>query len=394
LTANRKELVLLAASAISSFGSALTFTAIALILKESRGASSISYAFFVQTIPQIFLYPQFLTWAVGSRRKLSYQILLILLGVNVLTLCIHDSILWIYIYMAVSSVLVASSTPIASSLMGDWIGVARIAIFQTRAQSLRLIMWAVAPVICVFLFTTAGATAVFLLDAISFMVAAALISLLAAPEKKEAQTGEGSPQLGTSGQSVRDIVRGEHARFILVWYALTLASSVLNGVEFAIFDLSRLSEQEIGLALSAWGMGGALSFLATSWSFASRVSTSAILVMLSIVTLLFSCLRGLYVIYPAMFFMGAAFAVIGGRMRQEVECALTSPSNSLLLWGLIQQRTAFISLCTYLAIGLLLSNNWSIVVAVSILPLSVLCLLYLQISASLRTMRTIRGAPL
>jgi hypothetical protein len=242
-------------------------------------------------------------------------------------------------------------------------------------------MWAMAPVVGATLFSAVGSRVIFIVDAVSFFIAALLISLLRNPEGSHVQTERHFLPTYEQSSILADAVKDRHLGFILVWYGLSLSSCVLNGVEFAVFELAALSERQIGFALGAWGCGGLLTLWVTSCRAVDQVSTSSILVALLTVSMIFTQFSGLYLICMCMLLMGIGFSIISGRMRQAVERSLRNTSKSLLLWGHIQQRTAVISLFTYCVLGLLLSNELGIKISMKMLPVSLLCLLYFQIRA-------------
>lgn len=386
-----KEFILLAASAVSNFGSALTFIVIVLVLTESFGVASVSYGFLIQTLPAILLSPRLLSRIVGLRRKTVYQTLLTMLGINVLSLCGGQSILRIYLFMMVASVLGAVSTPVINSLISDWVAIDRIGTFQTRVHSLRLAMWAVAPVLGGLLYTSVGPETVFALDAVTFFIGAILISFLESPKAKHLSEPANTLKRSSQAPLIREALHDEGYKAIFVWYALTLVSSILNGIEFAVFARSGFSEREVGFALGAWGAGGIVAFCTTSVRSAIQARTWSIVATLTITTAIFAYSRGPWVIYLSMLAMGAGFSMISGRMRQGVERSLRDASKSLLVWGHIQQRTAVISLLSYLLLGLLLPSALGTELAIVMLPLSLLCLLYLQIGVDRREVVGTRG---
>ena len=373
---------LLLSGSLNQFGSALTFLSVMLLLKEEHGASSIPFYFLIQSLPGLLLLPRFTSWIRNHWRKPVYAAVMSAMGINVLLLNVGFNLFHVYAYVILSSILLALSIPIGNSLISDWVTRERIGLLQTRAHSMRLIMWAIAPPLGGFLFPRIGPRLLFLADAMTFFVAAWL-SLLLTPVAKDATSlGEGVGGSPLARHETRcAATHPQRAGVLWAWYALGAASNVLNGVEFGIFAARRLSESEIGVAVGCWGMGGFFSLFGAHRKLSKRLSTEALVAIMVCVTVAFNFAPSFPILCVMMTLMGVGFTMMSGRLRQQVEHAFAGPRASLSIWTRIQQRSSVLALLIYGGLGFVFQRGGRADLAGLALPVALLVLLGIQANA-------------
>ena len=106
---------------VNSFGSWLTFLAIALMTQEKYGTQHVAIVFLVQTLPAIILSRGLASLVPADAVKKVYWVTQVLLGLCSFLLILNQSLWAIYIFLFVTSVLKSLGNPLFNTLIGEWI---------------------------------------------------------------------------------------------------------------------------------------------------------------------------------------------------------------------------------------------------------------------------------
>ncbi|WP_431277623.1 MFS transporter [Leifsonia poae] len=133
-----------------------------------------------------------------------------------------------------------------------------------------------------------------------------------------------------------------------VWIAFGLFGGLLTAIETPVFaTLKGFSPDQIGAAISAYGLGGLVIFLAsTLFGFSNGyLSTSAV----AVTGVLAWTLGANWLLYPAFFVTGLGFALVNSAARVAfAEVFARSNVQTSEAWAWVNQLSLFTSVTSYL----------------------------------------------
>ena len=133
------------ATFVSSFGSWLTFLAIALLVKEHYGASQVAIVFLAQTLPAV-LFSRTLAHLVPSHAKSrTYAGTQLLLALNSLFLCFTQNLPALYAHLFLGALCRAMAAPLFNSLLAEWVPGEKQSRLFTKVGALQAGTLALAP---------------------------------------------------------------------------------------------------------------------------------------------------------------------------------------------------------------------------------------------------------
>lgn len=336
---------------VNSFGSWLTFLAIALIVKEKLGADHVAFVFLAQTLPAI-LFSRVLSDLVPEKRQgQAYLLIQFLLAANSFILCLTQNIWAIYAHLFCGAILKSVANPLFNSLIARLVPRAALQSVFTRIGALQAGTLALAPVLGAWLKINSSVEILFATDAFTFVAAALIVPEflktigIAESVRKTVQFWNNfiTPPEG--------IPRATYAA-LKSWLIFLTVGALLNAIEFPAFARIHMSDQEIGFAMAAWGGGSLLAMV---------LPVKRGIVGFSL-TYFGSLLA--FALAPTPWILIASFAVAGlfssvlsGALRALLQFSVPQDFNPLPLWAFTNQLTQVLNLIAYASVGALLRQT-------------------------------------
>jgi MFS family permease len=311
----------------SMFGDSAMLLMLSIWVKSLTGSNAqAGLTFFFMMIPPLFA-PLLGVWIDRLRRKPLLVWGHVVSGVGVLPLVLVRGPGQVWIIWAVAMlygvsfvVLPAALNGLLKELMPDELLVDANSSLQTTKESFRLF----GPLVGALLFTWIGGWAVALLDAASFLVAAAVIATIAvrevAPEVEEAHFWD---QL-TAG--LRHLGTDRVLKHVLIGFAITLL--VLGFLESSIYALLDAFDRPatfVSVIVSVQGVGAIVGGLSSGWV-VKRIGEVA------------TCVVGLLLLVLGVVIMGVTDSIVVVCLGAAV-LGLSLPMLMVAFMTLVQRRS-------------------------------------------------------
>jgi MFS family permease len=338
---------------INTLGNWLTFLAIALITKEKYGASQVALVFLVQTLPAI-IFSQSLSRIIPIEKiEKYYWAIQVLLAACSLLMVASQSLLMIYTFLIITSLLKSISNPLFNSLIGKWINKDDQKHVFTRIGALQAGTLALAPAIGALIKIMFSANVLFILDALTFILSIVFLKELFLP----ANESNHESSIREWRSLVRVVLRLPsdtplNIRSALVqWFLFLGVGALLNAIEFSGFEKIKMTEGQIGYAMTAWGIGNLIAFVF------KNPSSSLIPTLFG-----YAASLTLFVFAPAPVAIIFAFLIAGvfssylaGSLLAAIQGSVPTGYNPLPVWAYANQMTQVINLIAYGSAGCLLN---------------------------------------
>jgi MFS family permease len=337
-------------SFINSFGSWMTFLALALITQERYGSRYVAIVFLIQSLPAILFSRGLARLVPEGWHERVYLLAQVGLCLNSLMLVFNQSLVLIFAHLLTGAFLKALSGPVFNTLAGQWVVPERQREVFTRLGALQASTLSLAPILGAWLKIAFSVQVLFAFDALSFLISLAFLSELFRPLGKAIWTRVDLRSAMTELVRKPEGLPSETQNILLAWFAFLIVGAILNAIEFPGFQLHQLSEQEIGYALAAWGVGNLLAFLQPrSWHHAWL----GVVYMLALV--LFLVPGGLSLVVASFALAGALSAYFAGSIRARLQATVPDARQSMQMWAYVSQVTQVINLVAYASAAALLS---------------------------------------
>ena len=258
--------------AANSMGSWFTLIGLALLVQEKHGGTALAFVWILQSLPMIAF-----SRKVAERFNVFNLIplwcsLQIIAAINVFILSFSQSLSSIFIYIFLSTTISCISNSVSRAMISTYVDQEKTPEVFRRSGALSSSLIAVSPIIGAYISNLFGMKYLFIIDAISFIIAAAiifnfrpsvvnsipsnshqkinfnLVGVLAEACRSFADT----LTLNSKLKSAPSLMFRQISRH---WFYFLIAGAFLNGLEFPLFDHYELSRMQIGYALGAWGVG-------------------------------------------------------------------------------------------------------------------------------------------
>ncbi|MBC7740993.1 MAG: MFS transporter [Bdellovibrionaceae bacterium] len=337
---------------VNSFGSWLTFIAIALITKEKYGADHVALVFLVQTLPAIIFSRGLVNLIPPAATEKVYVVTQVLLALCSFAIMIDQSLFAIYVFLFITSLLKSLSNPLNNSLIGKWIPLNEQKAVFTKVGALQAGTVALAPALGAWIKIFFSSNILFLIDGASFLISVLILKELFIKNKIVNFTNEFtfkwskiiagvSPKPGDIPQAVQKV--------LFVWFLFLAVGAILNAVEFPAFQRSGMSEQMIGYALASWGVGSLIAFL-----FSNRLSEKLSGLALVVVMSAFVFGSNQYLVISCFFMAGALTCYMSGSIRSRLQKSVPEGYPAAPVWAYANQLTQIINLVAYGSVGFLI----------------------------------------
>lgn len=339
---------------INSFGSWLTFLAIALLVKEKYGGQQVAWVFLVQTLPAILFSRSLAQLIPENQQERYYWGSQVLLALNCLVLCLVQSLPVLYIHLFIAAFLKSASTPLFNTLVGRWTPTNKVNEVFTKIGSIQTATLALAPIAGAWIKIISSSELLFFIDAISFIISTVLLKELlfvsATNEIKPTSTFQLKNAFSSIVKVPTDIPASLwHALFL--WFGFLMLGALINALEFARFDQLQMNETTIGYALGAWGLGSLIAFL-KKIDISLFISNGIFLATLMFFLITPSTAGVIFIFVVA----GWISSVFSGALRGQIQKSVPCGYDALPVWAFANQITQAINLVAYVGVGLLLAS--------------------------------------
>ncbi|MBM7412874.1 MFS family permease [Clavibacter michiganensis] len=344
---------LIAGSALSQLGNWVNVTAVMILLQQDHGAAAVALYFLIRTVPPVLLARPIVTlvpvrlvgrfWA-GSQ---------VTLAVTMAGLAfVADDVVALLVLLGFAGVLqsVASSwlMQIAETVAGE----DRRSVITAVSTGTSVAVVA-GPSLGGALAFLGGLFPVFMFDAATFVAAILLVPWARATGLR----ASGTPATGYRS-ALRGVVRSLSPlhpagspglrSLALFWILFGLFGGVLTVTETPVLsDMKAFDANEIGLTISAYGLGGLLVFIAsTFFGFSTdRLACASVLVVGLALWAVFD--DG--VVYAAFFIIGLGYSLVNSAVRVSFgDLFATSSTPVSESWAWVNQLSLLTSVVSYL----------------------------------------------
>jgi MFS family permease len=343
--------LLVAGSTLSQVGNYVNVTAVMVVLQAKHGSALLAAYFLLRTVAPFVLSRPLVTVVPERLAGVAWAIAQAVLASIMVVLAVgHDQVPLLLGLLAVAGVLQSSSSAwvmqIAASADPEHRDVVITA--QATCSSVALVA---GPALGGLLAALGGLGLVFAFDAVSFAV-----SMLLVPWSQVARTTlssrHGSLRAALSSSArVLDLRHpGRHdalQNLTMLWVAFGLFGGFLTASETPIFrDLKGFGSSQIGLAIGAYGLGGLVVFLAsTFFGFTSRRLLSAAVMLAASLTWL---VVGGWGVYVAFFFVGLGYSLVDSAAQVAFgESFAHEPATISQSWAWVNQLSLLTSVTTF-----------------------------------------------
>lgn len=338
---------LYSAVAINAIGNWLTFLAMALLVSEKWGAQNIPLVFLAQTLPGAIL-PGFVLPKISTQNRAQFYLFTQgLLALNSVWICFAQSIWTVYLFLFIGSLLRGLSLPILNSFMGLIVPKESRTHVYTKIGSIQMGALAIASLSGAWIKMTFSTELLFLLDAISFVLSALLLVRLLklAPE----QQAKPKPHFKENWIKKYKQFNPGLREVLISWFIVLGIGALLNAIEFSKFKQLLMSDQEIGAAMAAWGIGTLITFWRKS---EGRYLQTFIFYTLALIV---------FGAAPSSAFVIISFVVAGlynsylsGQLRASIQNSIEEKQDGLEVWTFANQVTNIINVVAYVSAGMIL----------------------------------------
>jgi hypothetical protein len=350
---------LVAAAAVSQVGNWLTFTGLLQYLQVTFGSSATIGAFLAQALPPFLLARWTTARLAGVRTRAAWLVIQVALAVLSLGLLARGwGLVYILSLLGVTSLFRTMSSTLFMSMATDWTAGAKRSSVFTAIGSVGSITLAVSPAFGGVIGGLLGYSALFVIDAISFVLAALVMSRRAG--------GVEDGVIG-AGASARWAGRpsGVAARFapgLTLWVWFGVVGAAVNAIELPVFSVvHNFGVTEFGLAMTCYGTGGLVAFILSliRKDVVLRLDLLALLYALALAAWIYAGSVGAFVGFAIA---GVTYGLFSGQIRALIGDAAEGGVSTTDMWAWANQAIQLVNLVVYVIAALLFSLGVSVLV--------------------------------
>lgn len=338
---------------INSFGSWLTFLAVALVVKEKYGGQMVAWIFLVQTLPAVFFSRSLVRLIPEHLQERYFWVSQFILALNSLIICFSQNLILLYFHLFIGAFIKGASVPLFNTLVGRWVPNDKIDEVFTRIGSIQTATLALAPIAGAWIKVMTSVQLLFFIDAITFIISVVLLKeVLWVKNIKQNNESIGFKLKDLFGTIVHlpEGVPSVLWRALLLWFGFLLLGALINALEFVRFEDLKMNEKMIGYALTAWGVGSLLAFVKKNQP--SLFFSFAIFFISLVFFLLTSSEIGAILAFISA---GWSSSVVSGLLRGHIQKSVPNAYNALPVWAFANQVTQLINLVAYVGVAVLLN---------------------------------------
>ncbi len=370
--------LLIAGSTLSQVGNWVNVTAVMIMLQQRHGAAVVAVYFLSRTVAPYFL-SRPLVSSVPSRLTgsawASSQVALALIMLS-LALFNQNTSLLVFL-LAVAGVLQSATSSWLMHIAQTTAPDDRKAVITAISTGTSVAIVA-GPALGGILSSWGGLLAVFIFDSATFAV-----PLLLVPWRRLHMTGHETERHGLRQLMLRSFLPVKPRLdahiwpLAAVWIAFGLFGGLLTAIETPVFAAVKgFGPEQIGVAISAYGLGGLVVFLASTLFGYSNgyLSTSAV----AVAGALAWTLGQNWFLYLAFFITGLGFALVNSAARVAFgDVFARSDIGTSEAWAWVNQLALFTSVASYLTAWIYFSFTGSLVpISIAMVALGFICLAF------------------
>ncbi|TDQ01039.1 MFS transporter [Labedaea rhizosphaerae] len=341
---------LVGAAGVSQVGNWLTFTGLLQYLQNTFGSSATIGAFLVQAAPPLLLARWATARMAGFRTRFAWlAVQLPLAALSLALLARGWGLVYVLCLLGVTSLFRTIGNTLFMSVATDWTPEGRRSSTFTAIGSVGSITLAISPAFGGVIGGVLGFSALFVIDAVTFVVAA----LVLARAPREAPDG----RIATGGPTrLVGRPRGVAGRFVpglRLWVWFGVVGAAVNAVELPVFaDVHHFGVTGFGVALTCYGTGGLVAFLLSlvRKDLAVRLDVLALIYAVALAAWVYAGHAGAFAGFAVA---GLTYGLYSGRLRARVAGAAEDEVSTTDIWAWANQTTQLVNLIVY-ATGALL----------------------------------------
>lgn len=345
-------------SFVNSFGSWLTFLALALLIGEKYGTHQVAYTFLIQCLPTLLLSRSITRIFPPKYMYSSYVLMQIILAVNVSILIFDQSLTTIYAHLIFAAFVKSLSQPVFNTVVGLATPTQDQQIVQTRVGALQTSTLAFAPLVGGYLSLHLGFHFIFALDAASYLIGAAFLLPKLTGYHAPAAEVTSEFKLRTLLNELVQPPKGLGVKMHLAlgfWFGFLILGAAVNAIEFEQFQNLSLSKTQIGYFVALWGVGSLVAIFIPAQYLKStfldaRFTVAGYSLSIGIFTNSTSALLASFAFLAA----GFLSSIAAGKIRAHLQNSVPPGRNPLPIWIFANQVTQFINILFYLAMGIMI----------------------------------------
>lgn len=371
--------LLIAGSTVSQLGNWVNVTAVMIILQQHHGAAMVAVYFLARTIAPYLLSRPLVGVMPGhlvGKAWASNQVALVLIMFALAFWNQNTSLL--ITLLAAAGVLQSATSSWLMHIAEATEPADRKALITAISTGTSVAIVA-GPGLGGVLSTWGGLLPVFLFDSATFAASLFLVPWwrVPAPPADEIPKRSARETLLTSLLPIKPRIAGRVWPLVAAWIAFGLFGGLFTAIETPVFSLVKgFGPDQIGAAISAYGLGGLVVFLAsTFFGFSNRyLSTSAI----ALAGVIGWTLGADWFLYAAFFVTGLGFALANSSARVAFgDVFAESKVASSEGWAWVNQLSLSTSVVSYFAAWMYFALNGRIEwIASTVLVLGGLCLAF------------------
>lgn len=340
------KLKLIGAAGVSQVGNWLTFTGLLQYLQSTFGSSATIGAFLVQAGPPLLAARWATARLTGVRTRMAWLAIQVLLaGLSLALMARGWGLAFILCLLGVISLFRTISNTLFMSVATDWTDEAHRRSVFTAIGSVGSITLAISPAFGGVIGGTLGYSALFVIDAITFIIAA-LVLARRPREIEDGRIGAGAP-VRWAGRP-----RGVADRFVpglRLWVWFGVVGAAVNAVELPVFDdVHHFGVTGFGVALTCYGTGGLLAFVlsVTRQDLVLRLDLLAVLYAVAVAAWIYAGDVGAFVGFAVA---GLTYGLYSGQIRALIADAAEGEVSTTDMWAWANQTTQLVNLVVYAA---------------------------------------------
>lgn len=329
----------------------MIFLAIGLHVKEAFGAQKVVYTFLIQGIPP-FLFSTILSKKISvNHEKQTFFVLQIIVGIFALGLIFFNSLIYIYFYLLISSLISTITNPLFTTLASKSVTDKEWTSLHTKISSISTSVMVFAPMAGGSLATYLGINILFVLVAIFLFLTGGLVLNLEIVKEELSQEN-----LEESHEHFLKLWMRKFLYFptdlklkseIIKWCNFLILGALVNSIEFFVFERLSFSRSEIGIAVSCWGVGGLIAFLLSYKKIVLNISSKILAILYTFSLLVFSIAPNFSIVCFSFLLAGSLQSLLAGSLRNNISSAIPTGERSIVVWASTNQWMGLINIVIY-----------------------------------------------
>jgi hypothetical protein len=314
---------LIAASTVSQAGNWLTFLAVMQFTQQHFGSAATAASFLVQSLPAMLSAKRLAEWVPRPWQfRIWVALQIVLAGLTVSLAALGISYLAVLVYLGVATTVRTVSGNLFMAFTTARISEQDREPTFTALGATGSLTLIVSPAIGGAVAAAAGFSSLLMIDAVTFVLAAAMLAARPIPSVDNTTQEAGPKRTGDEpSNSIRDaLADGSSLRtWLRCWWLFSIVGAGTNAVEMPVLNqVHHFDVYGVGLALTAYGTGGAAAFAAGTLKLKNPIGPAALSAAYT-AALTIWLVGGTTGAYVGFFLAGASYGFLSGRIRTMLD---------------------------------------------------------------------------